>query len=187
MPIINASAPVQTANRLPKHCDYQFPRCFAKLFCSPLPASVQRLMTVFMRSIKLILLVAAIGCGAKSSGPVTYPVTGKVTLAGSPVEDAAVRFVPDSPDLGISGATAQTQSDGSFNVMIEFDMGRSSKEGLPAGDYRVSIIKVEHPAGAPSLSKPPQNTLPPKYAAVESTPLTATVRPEGENHFEFPL
>ena len=140
-----------------------------------------------MRSVALLMLVAAFGCGAKSSGPVTYPVSGKVTLAGSPVADAAVRFAPVSPDLGIAGATAQTQSDGSFKMTIEFDMGKSSKEGLPAGEYRVSVVKAERPAGELSLSKPPQNTLPPKYATVESSPLTVTVKAEGENHFEFPL
>ncbi|MBA4106573.1 MAG: hypothetical protein C0485_12515 [Pirellula sp.] len=141
-------------------------------------------MIISLRFAALLMLVLAIGCGKSSSGPVTYPVTGKVTLGGAPVAGATVFFAPASSDVG---ATAQTDPDGSFNVKIELDMGKSSKEGLPAGDYRVSVVKLEHPAGAPSLSKPPQNTLPPKYAAVESTPLTVTVKPEGENHFEFPL
>ena len=144
-------------------------------------------MIASIRFAALLTLVAAIGCGNGSSGPVTYPVTGKVTLGGVPVGGAAIFFAPTSSDGVAVGASAQTEPDGSFSVRIELDRGKSSKEGLPAGEYRVSVIKLEHPAGAPSLSKPPQNTLPPKYATVESTPLTVTVKAEGENNFEFPL
>jgi hypothetical protein len=135
----------------------------------------------------LFCLLIAAGCGGKSEGPVTYPVTGVVTLGGTPVENAAVQFTPTSPDLGIAGAQASTKSDGTFDVKIELNMGQTSKPGLPAGEYRVTVTKFEAVPGQITLSKPPQNTLPPKYAAVESTPLTTTVKADGENHFEFPL
>ena len=136
-----------------------------------------------IRFAALLLLVGTIGCGKSSSGPMTYPVTGKVTLGGTPVAGATIFFTPASA----VGATAQTDSDGSFNVRIELDLGKSSKEGLPAGDYRVSIAKMESPSGEPSLSKPPKNTLPPQYAAPETSNLTASVKADGENRFEFAL
>lgn len=135
----------------------------------------------------LLLLAFAAGCGAKTAGPTTFPVTGVVTLAGAPVEEAVVEFVPSSPDLGIAGAQVSTDSAGAFNVKIQLDMGKTTKEGLPAGDYRVAITKLVLPPGQATTLKPPQNTLPPKYATAESTPLTVTVKAEGENHFEFPL
>jgi hypothetical protein len=110
-----------------------------------------------------------------------------VTLAGAPVEDAIVQFVPSSPDLGIAGSQTSTDAAGAFKVKIELDMGKTVKEGLPAGDYRVAVTKLVLPPGQTTTIKPPQNTLPPKYATPESTPLTATVKADGENHFEFPL
>lgn len=140
-----------------------------------------------IRFAALLLLVGTIGCGKSSSGPVTYPVSGMVTLGGTPIAGATIFFTPASSDAGAVGATAQTDSDGSFNVRIELDLGKSSKEGLPAGDYRISIVKLENPAGEPSLSKPPKNTLPPQYAVPETSNLTASVKADGENRFEFAL
>ena len=141
-------------------------------------------MIVSIRFAALLMLVAVIGCGNSSSGPATYPVTGKVTLGGAPVAGATVFFAPVSSGVG---AAAQTEPDGSFNVKIELEMGKSSKEGLPAGDYRISIIKLEHKAGAPSLSKPPKNTLPPKYASPETSNLSASIKADGENFVELAL
>lgn len=152
-----------------------------------LAGAIRHMMRFTQCSAGLLLLIFAIGCGSKAVGPTTFPVTGVVTLAGAPVEDALLEFVPSSPDLGIAGAQASTDSAGAFTVKIALDMGKTSKEGLPAGDYRVAITKLVLPPGQTTTIKPPQNTLPPKYATVESTPLTVTVKAEGENHFEFPL
>ena len=135
----------------------------------------------------LLLLAFLTGCGSKAVGPATFPVTGVVTLAGAPVEEALVEFVPTSPDVGIAGAQVNTDSAGAFTVKIALYMGKTTKEGLPAGDYRVAITKLVLPPGQATTMKPPQNTLPQKYATAESTPLTVTVKSEGENHFEFPL
>jgi len=140
-----------------------------------------------IRLMALLLLVVAIGCGSGSSEPVTYPVTGKVTLGGSPVEGAAVSFAPQSAELGIGGGTAQTGLDGTFSVTTQFDMGKSSKEGLPAGEYRISVIKLEHQAGEPSLSKPPKNALPQKYASPETSDLSASIKADGDNFVDLVL
>ncbi|WP_428305885.1 carboxypeptidase-like regulatory domain-containing protein [Lacipirellula sp.] len=144
-------------------------------------------MAETIRPVALLILAVAVGCGSGSSEPVTYPVTGKVTIGGAPVAGADVTFVPQSADLGIGGATAQTGPDGSFNVKVMYDLGKSSKEGLPAGDYRVFVIKLEQPSGPPSLSKPPKNTLPQKYASPDTSNLSATVKADGENLVELKL
>lgn len=133
-----------------------------------------------------LLTVALLGCGGKTGGPTTYPVTGVVTQNGQPVAGAVVQFMPTAADSTAS-AQAQTADDGTFTVEVTFDMGKTTQPGLPAGDYKVTITKMEAPAGAPSLTRPPKNSLPPKYAMVESTPLSAAVKAEGENRFEFPL
>lgn len=134
-----------------------------------------------------VALLAAIGCGSGSSGPATYPVTGVVTLAGAPVEGAILQFTPASPDLGIAGAQATTRPDGTFDVKIELDMGKTSKQGLPPGEYKVAVTKLELAPGQTTLTKPPQNVLPPQYATTDSSPLTVTVKADGENRFDFPL
>lgn len=140
-----------------------------------------------IRLMALLLIVVVIGCGSSSSEPVTYPVTGKVTLGGAPVEGAAVSFAPQSAELGIGGGTAQTGPDGTFSVTTQFDMGKSSKEGLPAGEYRISVIKLEHQSGEPSLSKPPKNALPQKYASPETSDLSASIKADGDNFVDLVL
>ena len=135
----------------------------------------------------LILMPCAVGCGAKSEGPETYPVTGVVTLKGAPVDGAVLQFTPTSPDAGIAGAQVMTKPDGTFVVTINLDMGKTTKTGLPPGDYKVAITKLQIAPGQSAPNIPPKNVLPPDYATIESTPLTVTVKPEDENRFEFPL
>jgi hypothetical protein len=135
----------------------------------------------------LVFLPCAVGCGAKSEGPETYPVTGVVTLKGAPVDGAVLQFTPTSPDAGIAGAQAMTKPDGAFEVTINLDMGKTTKAGLPPGDYKVAITKLQAAPGQTGPNIPPKNVLPPEYATIESSPLTATVKADGENHLEFPL
>lgn len=134
-----------------------------------------------------LLMPCAIGCGAKSNGPETYPVTGVVTLKNAPVDGAILQFTPASPDAGVSGAQAITRPDGTYEVKINLDMGKTTKTGLPPGDYKVAITKLQVTPGQTAPNIPPKNVLPTEYATIESSPLTVTVKPEGENRFEFPL
>lgn len=135
----------------------------------------------------LILIPCAVGCGAKPEGPETYPVTGVVTLKGAPVDGAVLQFTPSSPDAGIAGAQVMTKPDGTFEAKINLDMGKTTKTGLPPGDYKVAITKFQVAPGQSAPNIPPKNILPPEYATIESTPLTATVKAEGENRLEFSL
>jgi hypothetical protein len=135
----------------------------------------------------LILMPCTFGCGAKSEGPETYPVTGVVTHKSAPVDGALLQFTPTSPDAGIAGAQVMTKPDGTFEVTINLDMGKTTKTGLPPGDYKVAITKLQITPGQSAPNIPPKNILPPEYATIESTPLTATVKAEGENRLEFSL
>lgn len=134
-----------------------------------------------------LLMPYAIGCGAKSSGPETHPVSGLVTLKNAPVDGAILQFTSASPDAGVSGAQAMTRPDGTFEVQINLNMGKTTKTGLPLGDYKVAITKLQVTPGQTAPNIPPKNILPVQYATIETTPLTVTVKAEGENHFEFPL
>lgn len=98
-----------------------------------------------------------------------------------------LQFTPVSPEAGISGAQAMSRPDGTFEVKINLDMGKTVKTGLPPGNYKVAITKLQSTPGQTAPNIPPKNVLPVQYATIESTPLTVTVKAEGENHFEFPL
>jgi hypothetical protein len=137
----------------------------------------------------LLMALAAMtgGCSDNSSGPETYPVIGTVTMDGKPVAGAVIQFMPDSSSAGALGGQASTAADGGYDVSVFLDQGKSTKRGLPAGSYRVTIVKMESAAGAASLDKPPKNVLPAKYAATETTPLTKTVQADRENRFDFVL
>jgi hypothetical protein len=153
----------------------------------------------------LPLLVLGLGCGdggGSTKGPKTFPVSGKVTQKGQPVEGAAVTFM--SAD-GKKGALGRTDASGRYTLM-------SSKpgDGAQAGDYKVTVTKFKAaeaagkspdvieesyappPETGPGMAAPapakkpagPENLLPAKYADAQSSGLTATVK-EGKNEFDF--
>ncbi len=137
-------------------------------------------------------LVVVAGCGTnapKREGPPTYPVSGTVTQAGTSVTDATVRF--ESAD-GSKGATGRTDAQGEYTLST-FAAG----DGALAGDYRVTIVKMEGD-GAQAVSEDDpnytgaeeevemKNVLPEKYSNAETSDLTATVT-EGTNTLDFPL
>lgn len=83
-----------------------------------------------------VLIVAAVvtpGCG--SSGPVLYPVEGRVTLKdGSPVKYGHVILHPDAAAGNKSQEVCQgTIQDGVYTIHT------GAREGAPVGKYRVSI------------------------------------------------
>jgi hypothetical protein len=135
------------------------------------------------------LMASALGCSSPE-GPRVYSVTGSVTQGGQPVDGAVLAFIPaDAGDSGAAaiGGQAQTGSDGKFEVTGSTNQGRDTLPGLPPGEYKVTVMKMEATAGAPAVDAPPKNLLPPEYAMVESTPVSATVTAEGPNTVDVPL
>ena len=114
------------------------------------------------------------GCG---SGPVHYPVAGKVTLDGKPVPDGEVILIATDgapPDAG-------RISDGRFEFMC-----------LP-GEMRVEITAVrEHPTkkvpgGSPGTWVPAKvNYIPARYRGVESE-LQINIPTSGNQQIAFDL
>ena len=120
----------------------------------------------------LLLMVLVAGCGP--SGPQRYPVSGTVTFDGQPVADGFITFTPEGDDLA---PDADKITDGKF----EFE--------AQAGRKRVEILANRQPTGGqidPVMNAVPlEQYIPPQYNS-EST-LSIEVKPDGENHFDFPL
>lgn len=140
-----------------------------------------------------IVLVLFAGCGQKTAGPKTYPVTGAVTLKGEPVAGATVTF--HGAD-GKSTAVGTTDAKGQYTLTAG-----PAGQGALAGKYQVAIVKYKaaEPAPAakggeyvpPDPNQPPppapENLLPAKYADPKTSALTADVQPGGQHNFDFKL
>jgi len=143
--------------------------------------------------ISSLIVVAAVGCGgpgSKNPGVDVNPVTGKVTVDGAPLAGATVVF--KGTERGSSGVT---DAQGVYTLMT-FDPG----DGVPAGSYKVTVIKQEIVGADTSYSdvdspnygkEPPPEALgkkvfhvAEKFASPDSSGLTATVQ-SGPNEFNF--
>ncbi|MCH2115708.1 MAG: carboxypeptidase-like regulatory domain-containing protein [Pirellulales bacterium] len=124
----------------------------------------------------VLLLLPAAGCG-DAKGPLRVPVVGTVTLDGAPLSAAVLEFFPLSQVAG-NGGHGRTGSSGRYEVATW-----QGKEGLPPGDYLVTIEKRVMPDGSdfpfdsddwPDKSVTRQ-ILPAKYAAAKKSELKVTV------------
>lgn len=123
-----------------------------------------------------LCLVSALGCGG---GGDLLPVTGKVKYADGPLpqgEISVITFTPDKLGAGVKakGASGNIGADGTFRLSSGRDM-----EGVYAGTYKVTLTVLKKYPGKDSLVAK-------KYDTVETTPLTAEVKP-GQQHFEWTL
>lgn len=135
----------------------------------------------------LAAVVAAPGCTRPPAGPPLVPIAGRVTLDGSPVTPGIVSFF----DAGLQGTPATLDADGRYRVQT------TRGDGLPAGDYRVTVTPIEPAADPdkPSMAheaalprKPPRSAVPAKYQAVESSPLRVSIAADAADvQFDMPL
>jgi len=126
------------------------------------------------------------GCSSHSDDPTTYPVTGQVTLDGSPAAGAVVTF---SPKSGGEATAAQTTTDaeGKFDVQVFLDGGKRTQRGLMPAEYRISVIQLEKPSGQSLRITSSRNLLPKKYASEQTSGLETTVSADGKNELLLEL
>ena len=84
------------------------------------------------RTATALIVLALAGCGSEFGAE----VTGVVTLDGIPLENGVVAFHPEHGGPVAHGVIGQ---DGAYVVMT----GR--QEGLPVGDYAVTVVANETP------------------------------------------
>lgn len=160
----------------------------------------------------LVLVLATLagissGCGdSQPAPPPTIPVTGTVTLDGSPLEGASVVF---SDGVGIT-ALGETDAAGRFALKTRFNSGQEA-EGAPPRKYRVTIKKLIPPKGmsedeyvamreryrdkvekgekttAADRVPPKIQLIPRKYSSPMETVLEVTVKPGDNRDFPFML
>ena len=136
-------------------------------------------VTVRIARLGLALLLLA-GCGGDPMG--RKAVSGTVLLNGQPLDQGRIHFTPTDRGPTESGATIEN---GRFKIPRD--------SGLVPGTYKVSVFSYDQKgARVPSEEIPgdPGNTqfrerIPAKYNA--KTTLTAEVKKDGENVFEFKL
>lgn len=133
------------------------------------------------------------GCGGDSEPAVegAVPVTGTITLDGSPVTMASVMFVPTQGGTGQAmTATAITDASGKYELTT-----KSAKGAMP-GSYRVVISQMTKDGQpmAPDFEKSPmtlitegyRETLHTNYSDMAFSKLTANV-PAGGGTVDFQL
>jgi hypothetical protein len=151
----------------------------------------------------MLSLVSTTGCSRGDGRPKTYPVTGTVTLGGTPVDGATVIFVPKSPPQpGTQGPQAAT---GVTDAAGKYTLGTFAKgDGAVPGEYLVKVFKYPTPpqsngssgGGSEAEYVPPEegapspavakNLLPEKYANEQTSGLSFTVEAKS-NTFDIQL
>ena len=112
------------------------------------------------------LLSAIVGCG--ESGPMLYPVVGKVMLDGKPAKEGGVVFHDESNRMrqfvgGIS-------PDGTYKIM------HNREQGAPPGKYRVTVFVTDTPMDASgNPTSLPRTLSNQKFMDASNTPLTVEV------------
>lgn len=127
----------------------------------------------FQKKIVLCLSIGLgmTGCfGGGESLPELTEVTGSISLDGSPLPGASVVFLPEEG----GSAFAMTDEDGKFELMYNRDTS-----GAVPGSYKVTVSKEKDP------KEPGMELIPEKYN--EKSTLTAEVKPDVENDFQFDL
>ena len=143
----------------------------------------KRLLPVARATAVLLVAAGLTGCG--QDGPTRVAVSGTVTIAGQPLQDGFITFVPTERTKGpkASGPVAAGR----------FEMDRSA--GPVVGDMRIEITEKQEfgfalddveafDAQAPPGDLP-RNRIPPRFNSESILVRTTTL--EGPNEFEFEL
>lgn len=122
-----------------------------------------------------LLCCVIVGCGAKSDGPPTYPVSGTVTFDGAPLKTGDIRLEPEAageaPDSG-------PITDGKFSLRAK----QGQKRVVVTASREVPGKTIKGAMGEDIVVK--EQFLPARYN--EKTELKATIKSSG-NTLTFEL
>lgn len=123
-----------------------------------------------------LLVSAIVGCGG---GPKLNEVSGKVTIDGvNPSAALEILFMPvDNQKHTIGTGRSVVQRDGTYKMYYP-----GGKEGVPAGEYTVSIEVVPDDESQEGRSR---LIIPERYNS--ATELKATVKPGKNENIDFDI
>ncbi|WP_339728927.1 hypothetical protein [uncultured Gimesia sp.] len=128
-----------------------------------------------------LILVFTTGCsGAPNDTPKTVEVKGVVTIAGNPISDATIVFLPKSGP----SAVGRTDQSGAYTLKT------GKAPGATPGQHTVTITpggEIPMPGTAGAKTDKAKPAIPPAYGDPKKSGLTADVKATGENVIDFKL
>lgn len=130
-----------------------------------------------------LVMGLSIGCESKPDIPDgTVPVSGIVTIGGSPTENITVRFIPKGETQGLGGQ-GKTDATGKYEILNDRGF-----PGLMPGSYQVTASLRLNPDGSPAdpnipeIESPAVEKLPRQYSNPETSTLQMTVSATGGSY-----
>jgi hypothetical protein len=139
-------------------------------------------------------IVACLGCGDDTGLAKRYPVSGKVTYKGAPIESGRISFEPTTPDA--RPAAGQIEN-GRYSLTT-----LAPGDGAIPGKYRVTVLSQEidtsemkeiakggqfhHDKAFAKAAKNAKNLVPSKYKLADTSGLEKEVKAES-NSIDFDL
>lgn len=136
-------------------------------------ATVKQILSFIKSTAFLLFILSMSGCGSGNPRPV--PVSGKVTLDGTPVTAGHVTFSSESGQT----ATGKIESGGTFQLKTSTD-----SDGAVPGKYKVGVFVV---GKKPMGDEDPVSAAPAKYANPTTSGLSYEVKKGEKNEFTIPL
>lgn len=140
-----------------------------------------------------LLVFGAFGCSGGPKIPSTFAVKGKVLYKDQPLADAEIGFVSKLDNKDVLPARGVTNANGEFTLATYIDP-QHEVSGATPGEYVVTVTKNEKMDDAELMNKFMENPamefkklVPTQYTDATASPLTATVKSDGDNSFEFKL
>ena len=110
-------------------------------------------------------VLTANGCGLP--GETFLPVSGQVTVGGTPLKTGTVTFLPDAP----KGNTTQHHPVGTINAEGRYELHTVGRKGAPPGWYKVVVHADENQqTGRSAAPLPPRWTTHARYTTPGTTP-----------------
>ncbi|MBN1909814.1 MAG: hypothetical protein JW818_08755 [Pirellulales bacterium] len=139
---------------------------------------------VMMLSVGCLMLG---GCGYKPKLPPLAKVTGRITYKGKPLPFGQVRFIPDTSkgEMGPPGK-GEIQPDGTYEVFT------AKQRGAAVGRHTVCVRAIQMSddpqiAGPDMKGLPNPSILPSRYDRPAESGLSADVKADTDNVFNFDL
>jgi hypothetical protein len=141
----------------------------------------------------ITVLIGSAGCSGGPKIPQTVTVKGKVLYKDKPVDGAEVGFVSKLDNKDVFPAHGTTNAEGEFTLATYIDP-QHEVSGATPGEFTVTVIKNEQQDMAKIMEEFKSNpamefkkAIPDKYTTAKGSPLSATVKADGDNNFEFKL